>query len=192
MKNVLSRPKHFLRQYFRDRVKSLPAGQKRREALAVARRVASLPVFRQARTVALYRSLPHEMDVAALWVLCRHDRKTVVLPRADIETKRLTFFEWTPASLFELNPYGILEPSAERSRQVPASDLDLLVVPGAAFTPRGERLGSGGGFYDRFLAEWNIPTLAPAHLCQMATRLPLEKHDRPLSFIATPEAIHRR
>ncbi|HNI57605.1 MAG TPA: 5-formyltetrahydrofolate cyclo-ligase, partial [Elusimicrobiota bacterium] len=62
---------------------------------------------------------------------------------------------------------------------------DLLVVPGTAFTPVGDRLGAGGGYFDRFLARSSVQTAALAFPEQIATRLPARPHDRRVGVVVT-------
>lgn len=184
------RHKHFLRLLYRSRVQAMAPEVKRREALRAAQRATHWPRFQKARTVALTRSLPFEMDTTPLWDFCREMGKTVVFPRVDFALKTMEFFEPKDSRAFRAGGKGLLEPGPG-ARPVKPVSIDLVVVPGAAFTSRGERLGAGGGFYDRFLAAHRRPSLGLAHLCQMAVHLPNEKHDQRLDAVITSQKVHR-
>lgn len=180
-----ARQKYFLRNYYKRAVLSLPAARRRRESVAIARRLSGLKVFQKARTVALYLSLPHEVDTRPLLSLCRQLGKEVVVPVVSPEDKRMDFLPLPPGSRgLRKNVYGIPEPRASRNSHGPK--IDLLVVPGRAFTRRGDRLGSGGGYYDRFLAlHPRVPTVGIAYSAQVAAFLPLALHDRPVKILLT-------
>ena len=65
------------------------------------------------------------------------------------------------------------------------SQIDLLIVPGLAYTQAGYRLGFGGGYYDRFLRDYDGKTISLAFNCQMIPQIDLEEHDLPVSKIIT-------
>jgi len=80
-------------------------------------------------------------------------------------------------------PLGLLQPGGEAKVVIP----DVLFVPGVGFTQRGERLGQGGGHYDRWLgANPDVPAYGLAWDCQIVERLPTEPHDISLRGVITP------
>lgn len=122
---------------------------------ALGRRVLAhlgeVPEWQRARRVVLYASLPDELGTRPLFEGAREEGKEVLLPRC-VSGGRL---EFAPvASWSELVPgrYGLLEPPASAAAE-PLDAADLLLLPGVAFDRRGRRLGRGGGYYDRTLAE---------------------------------------
>ena len=149
--------------------------------------IAESDAWRGARTVAIFAPQPREPDVELLWM--HGDGKTFAYPR--IAEGRLDLFR--VASLHELAPgaFGVREPRAEIEHAVAPDTLDLILVPGVAFTRDGERLGRGGGFYDRLLAS------LPAHTCkigvcfdaQILHELPVETHDQRVDFLATESGL---
>ena len=82
---------------------------------------------------------------------------------------------------------GILEPSVSEERLTRLDDIDLVIIPGAAFDVSGSRLGYGAGFYDRLLAgiKNKIPVIAPAYEEQIVENIPSELHDIKVSKIVT-------
>jgi 5-formyltetrahydrofolate cyclo-ligase len=192
MEADISSHKHFLRQLMKHGVLALSAAQKQKEIRRIMRRLAALPVFRQARTVALTLSLPHEMETRSLIRLCRQQKKRVVVPIVK-PTKSDMDFVLLPGkkSTLRKNVYGILEPGPSARAWVSPKDIDLVVVPGRAFTPKGDRLGSGGGYYDRFLRRHpSIPTIALAFSVQVVHKLPSGLADKHIQIIISPNATY--
>ena len=85
--------------------------------------------------------------------------------------------------------FGIREPNQRLHPKVAPQDLDLILVPGLAFTRSGQRLGQGGGFYDRFLKRLNVPTLGIAYECQLFSELPCEVHDQGIDNLLTEKGL---
>lgn len=87
----------------------------------------------------------------------------------------------------EVGPFGMAQPRAE----APSVEPDLLLVPLLGFTARGERLGQGGGHYDRWLAgRPGIMTVGLAWDVQLLQDIPLETHDRSLTAVVTPTCFY--
>lgn len=184
------RHKDFLRRHFRDTLRCLPAGRRRDCAGAVARRLSRLPVFAQAPAVAVYLTRPGELDTAPLIALCRRLGKIVLAPVVDPSTKTLRFAVWPVRGPRVRNVHGILEPGGPRRPERPLGPRDLLVVPGRAFTPAGDRLGAGGGYYDRFLARGRARSVGLAFDEQIVLRLPRRPHDRRVGLVVSPNRIY--
>ncbi len=149
--------------------------------------IAESDAWRSARTVAIFAPQPREPDVELLWM--HGAGKSFAYPR--VVEDRLDLFR--VASLHELTPgaFGVREPVPKIEHAVAPEMLDLILVPGVAFTRDGERLGRGGGFYDRLLAS------LPAHTCkigvcfdaQILHELPVEAHDQHMDSVATESGV---
>lgn len=185
----IARHKHFLRLHYRETVGEMPLRHRRSAALAAARNVGRLSAFRQARVVGLFLSLPWEIDSGPLIALSHGAGKSVAVPVVFPEEERMRFALLEPGqTAFKINVYGIREPA----RRVWAETLDLVIVPGSAFTKTGDRLGAGAGYYDRFLAQRSPPLCVG--VCfdeQTAVRLPRAPHDRRMDAVVTPRHIFR-
>ena len=150
---------------------------------ALIRRFLSLPEYRRAKTVLLYRGVGGEIDTAPILQDALSAGKLVALPRITgpdlMEARRV-------ASAEELVPgkYGIPAPPAE-SELIPPEALDLILVPGAAFTPEGDRLGRGGGYYDRYLPRTAGFKVALARRGQLFPALPTQAHDQRVDLVVT-------
>lgn len=143
--------------------------------------------WRNARTVAIFAPQPKEPDVELLWSLAAG--RTIAYPR--VEDDRLGLY--TVGSLYELHAgrWGIREPVADPARAVAPDAVDLILVPGTAFTRDGRRLGRGGGYYDRLLAGLS-PATCKIGVCfdfQIVPALPTEPHDQSVDFVATESGL---
>ena len=87
--------------------------------------------------------------------------------------------------------FGISEPRPE-CETIPLDQFDLVLVPGLAFDPGGNRLGRGRGFYDRILAAASGVKCGVAYDFQLLEKIPVEPHDAPVNFIFTPTRCVRR
>lgn len=128
-----------------------------------------------------------------LWKLSHITYLPVIHP---FNSATLLFQQYEKNSPMKANRYGILEPKLNCTQICPLSALDYLLMPLVAFDEQGNRLGMGGGFYDRTLAQlhaqhWQKPHLIGlAHECQKVDKLPIEPWDVPLKTIITPEKIY--
>ncbi|PSL42317.1 5-formyltetrahydrofolate cyclo-ligase [Salsuginibacillus halophilus] len=141
------------------------------------------PAWQRADMIGLTVSTPQEIDTYGLLEAAWASGKRTAVPKADAEHKSLAFYEIKDFD--ELSPAfaGILEPKASREKYVAAQRLELLVVPGFVFDAKGYRIGFGGGFYDRFLAEHKIPSCSIGLNFQYVDRLEPEVHDMPVDQV---------
>ena len=146
-----------------------------------------LPSFAIAATVLLYVDFRSEVETMAMLRLCLLTGKTVAVPRV-ADNHRLIPYQLTAPDL-ELIPgaYGILEPDPVRCLAVAPAAIELVVLPGSVFVEQGGRLGYGGGYYDRFLANEapQAVRLGIAFELQVVPSLPLLAHDQRLHGLVT-------
>ncbi|PVV25190.1 MAG: 5-formyltetrahydrofolate cyclo-ligase [gamma proteobacterium symbiont of Ctena orbiculata] len=154
--------------------------------------------FRHSRRIAFYFAVRGEMDPAPLLQLAQGTGKSVFLPILhDRPTKGLWFAPFTTQTGFTTNRFGIPEPNYRHSKLVMPWVLDLVFVPLIAFDKEGNRLGMGGGYYDRTFAFKNKrshlkgPTLVGlAHEFQQQSQISVMPWDIPLDAVITEAAIY--
>ena len=106
---------------------------------------------------------------------------------------QMTFFEVTDADQLVTGRYGIPEPDPSRHRQVSPSDHSLLLVPALALDHRGNRLGYGAGYYDRYLERFpQVATVGTVFDEFVVDYVPTEAHDRALDYVATDRRLFAR
>lgn len=142
-----------LRRQFRQQRRSLTAGQRRRASHRFAPRLDQALGHRPTRHLALYLANDGELDLLPALDHRRFRPATTYLPRLDpVRRGHLQFRLWQRHHSMRPNNYGIAEPAhAYRGRALWA--LDVILLPAVAFDDQGYRLGMGGGYYDRTLAD---------------------------------------
>ncbi|MGQ8364763.1 5-formyltetrahydrofolate cyclo-ligase [Glaciecola sp. 1036] len=182
-----------LRQTFRERRKSLSHQEQHTAALGLVDQIQSLDVLQGASKVALYMTNDSELDTQPLIEHLWQQNVKVYLPVLHpFSDGYLLFLHYHPNSVMTANHYGIAEPRLDCRDVCPVANLDVLFTPLVAFDASGNRLGMGGGFYDRTLAflhnnKQNQPKLIGlAHDIQQTLSLPTEAWDIPLPTIITP------
>jgi 5-formyltetrahydrofolate cyclo-ligase len=163
----------------RDR---LSREQRQNKSREIEERLFSLPDFKSARTILFFASFKSEVDTEPMIRRALTFGKRVVLPK--VKKTELGLFEITDFST-DVSPgaWGIPEPY--ETRPVALDEIDLVIVPGAAFDKWGNRLGYGAGFYDKLLSTFRKMTIALAFEAQILPRVPAELHDVPIRKIAT-------
>ena len=155
---------------------------------AITDRLLALPAFGTARTVAGYVSFGSEFDTAAFIAAVLASGKRLLLPRIDRTQRAMIFYVVTDLQESLLpGAWGIREPDPLRCSRADVDDVNLMLVPGLAFTTRCERLGYGGGFYDAAIEIARPHTLkvAAAFSIQIVDTLAVEPHDRSVDVVVT-------
>jgi len=177
--------KRLARREARLAMEGLSLGQAAEDSQAVCRLILESTAWQEAGQAMLYMPISGEIDVKALIENGLETGKTIALPRFSVEKNG--YGACAIANLGDLVPgkFGIPEPSPG-SQKMDTKQLDLAIVGGVAFDGLGGRLGRGGGFFDRLLAD------IPAKICgvcfdqQVYPDVPLERHDVKMDIIATP------
>ena len=164
----------------------IPSAVKKIKDKAVEERLFGLEAIKNSQTLFLFASFRSEVDTFGMIKRALGDRKRVVLPK--VEGKNLGLY--VISNVDELVPgyMQIPEPSVlTDDRKVTINEVDAIIVPGAAFDPSGNRIGYGGGFYDRLLAglERPVPVIAPTYEEQVIDSVPADAHDRKVDIIVT-------
>jgi len=174
-------------------VAALSPEDKRDKSRAIVSVVAGLPEFTGARVLMLYYPHGHEVAVLPLLERVLAAGKTLVLPKTNFAERKLL-----PAVITDLatdlvkGAYGIPEPSARCAIREPSA-IDFMLAPGRAFDRKGNRIGHGAGFYDRFLAGPGVraSVVAAAFDCQLVGDVPADDYDVPIPTIVTESRILR-
>ncbi len=181
-----------LRRELRAGRRQISRAERRAASAALARRLSALPAFRRARRIAAYWPADGELDplpaLAHAFAAGKACYLPVLCPQRD---GHLHFAPWWPGASLARNRFGIHEPAVPRRTWLPPRMLDLVLLPLVGFDAAGNRLGMGGGYYDRsfaFLARrpWRRPCLIGIGFDrQRVPQLPQRPWDVPLDAVLT-------
>jgi 5-formyltetrahydrofolate cyclo-ligase len=155
------------------------------DSQAICEKLFAHPWLDAATCIMAYVAIPPEPVLTPVLEAVLQRGKTLVLPRCEGDG---TMTARKISDLRQLRPgaFGILEPSLD-TEVVPASEIDLILVPGLAFDPQGHRLGRGKGYYDRFLPELRGKAMG---ICSyLVPRVPVEPHDCKMDAVVTEGTI---
>jgi 5-formyltetrahydrofolate cyclo-ligase len=145
--------------------------------------------WKQAQVIGITVSKQPEVDTYQIIRKAWELGKQVVGPRCNPKEKSLAFRTLNEFSQLESVFYGLFEPIEELTTKVDAEGIDLMIVPGLAYTREGYRLGFGGGYYDRYLLNYRGETLSLAFTDQLVPGFLVEDHDIPVSKIITNHGV---
>ena len=187
MKSTQQTIRNQLRQQIRKTRANLTALQQRQAEESITQQAIVLIEERNAQHIALYISFDGEISTEKLIKTLWAQGKQVYLPVLHpFKPNHLLFLRYLPDTPMCQNKFGIWEPKLNVQNVLPLKELDILFTPLVAFDKQGNRLGMGGGFYDRTLQNWRNSSFIPvglAHQCQQVEQLPTEAWDVPLHQI---------
>jgi len=172
-----------LRKQVLQEMKALPRQQKQPMDQALTHQFLKHPFYQEAKVIATYLSFPHEFQTQGLIEQALKDGKRVLTPKT-YPKGRMDFVVYDPQQLVKTS-FGLLEPQGDLE-VVDVSQIDLIHVPGLAFTTEGYRIGYGGGYYDRYLEQFSGHTLSTVYPCQIRDFIP-EDHDIPVQEVLIDE-----
>ena len=172
-----------LRKQVMQEMKALPREQKQFIDQALTERLLQHPFYQEAKVIATYLSFPHEFQTQELIEQALKDGKKVLIPKT-YSKGCMDFVVYDPQQLVKTS-FGLLEPQGDLE-VVAAYQIDLIHVPGLAFTTEGYRIGYGGGYYDCYLEHFSGNTLSTIYPCQIQDFIP-ENHDIPVQEVLIDE-----
>jgi len=183
-----------IRQQMRHWRRSLTRVERAGLSQRLARRLAASQTFQRSQRIAAYLPNDGEMDLRPLLRRAWRVGKHCYLPV--LKGQRLWFLPYTEDTPLADNRFGIPEPALSPRRRWPLTTLDLVLAPLVAFDGQGNRLGMGGGYYDRSFAylasrsHWRRPLiLGVAYTFQRVPVLPSRPWDVPLHGVATERGL---
>lgn len=178
-----------LRQSMKIKRLALSDAQQQFAANAILPHILALVEQYQAQHIAFYQAFQGEISPQPAIEKLLERGKNIYLPVLHpFSDHQLLFIAYHSPKDLCLNRFGILEPRLDVRKVQPLMQLDMLFLPLVACDKQGNRLGMGGGFYDRTLAQIpNVVSVGLAHRCQQVDQLPLESWDMPLQHLLIGE-----
>ena len=180
--------KQQLRSTMRRLERALPPEYRRKADAAIAAHLLAMPEYQEAGSLFCFVSTALEIDTRPILAQALESGKLLCVPLCTgpglMELRQIR-------SLEELAPgaYGIPEPPAD-SPTVPVDAVDFAVLPCLSCNHLGQRLGKGGGYYDRFLAHYRGGTVLLCRERLIREEIPLEPHDYPIPWVLTERGLY--
>lgn len=189
-----------IRKKIRAQRRSLSIKERNIAAFRVSRNIGNMRIFRASRKIAFYLPNDGELDLTPLVQRAWEMKKLCYLPVLDtLMANQLRFAPYHRHTPLQVNCFGIPEPLVSERQLVRAYSLDLILVPLVAFDIQGNRLGMGGGFYDRTLSYlrhrryWHKPHIyGTAYEFQKIDALSRHTWDIPMHGIVTDKKLYKR
>lgn len=182
MREETAAAKHALRKRIAHSKKAYTAGQLAGWSDEIRNNLERLPAFRSASCIALYHALPGEVQTAT-WLARWMGQKEIALPR--VQGDDLLLLPYAGPDSVERGAFGIWEPAVLPGSRSIENRIDLIVVPGVAFDRKLNRLGRGGGFYDRLLSTLRASRIGVCFGFQLFDDIPAEDFDRKMDAVVT-------
>lgn len=180
--------KQKLRRIIWDLEVRLSDQYRRKADRSIAGHLLAMSEYRTAETVFCFVGTAHEIDTRPILEDILASGKALCVPlcadRGIMELRRVT-------SLEQLSPgfHGILEPPSG-SPPISPDNVDLAVLPCLTCNHLGQRLGRGGGYYDRFLVHYRGGTVLLCRELLIREEIPVEPHDYPVPWVLTEKGLY--
>jgi 5-formyltetrahydrofolate cyclo-ligase len=179
-----------LRRQLRNRLLSMPAPEQKAKSKKACQNLISTEDFQRASIVMMFLSLPHEVDTSDAILHSWQLGKTVAVPKISWQQRHMIPVQITSLETgFSTSSWGLRNPTA--GAPIPFGEIDLVVAPALGFDRRGNRLGRGGSFYDRFFANREVKAIRCGLVFaeQVLDEIPVTESDQPVEFLVTDEEI---
>lgn len=181
-----------IREQLRNILDDITPDRLKRKSREACEKLCQTPEFNRAKTIMMFLSLPREIDTTCALSCAFQQGKTVLVPTVSWHKK--TLMAITLSSLdceMTEDHYGLRNPT--NAIAVDPSQIDLVVVPGLGFDNQGYRLGRGGGYYDKFLAQRDFKgmTCGIALEEQVLDQIPIADHDIAIDMLVTDKKTRR-
>lgn len=178
-----------LRMMMKEKLKLMTPDLYNIWSVQIAKKLYELDEWKNANVIGITISRGTEVYTRSIIEKGWQENKQMVVPKCDPVKKEMTFRILESFAQLEVIYFGLEEPIESKTKPVLPNEIELLIVPGLAFNEYGQRLGFGGGYYDRFLNRYNGNTIALAFQLQMVNSIPIEEHDRTIGMIITNEQV---
>lgn len=166
---------------------ALPAEVCQAKSHEISNRLLTSPEFKAARVIQCYLAIATEVQTARVIQEALRLKKRVAVPITDPNKRMLSLSDLADLNpdTLQPGPFGILQPRPSSFRPIQPSEIDVWILPGIAFDEEGNRLGFGGGYYDRFLPGRRGAAVGLAFDFQIVKSLPVEVNDHSIDQVIT-------
>lgn len=180
-----------LRKRIQNKRNSLPIWDRKKRSKIIAEKFFGTAYYNNSNNILIFYPFRSEVDVT---IIIRHalkNKKNIILPRIHDQELKLFYVDNLKKQL-ERGAYGIMEPIIGLCRPAKISDIDLVVVPGISFDKNLNRLGYGGGYYDKLLLHIpeGVKKIALCFDIQVVDSIPVSEHDIKVDILITDTKIY--
>ena len=157
---------------------------KKKKSTIIVDKIINLDIYNKSRVIALYNSLPNEVDISYL-IDKSLNNKIVLLPR--VYNDKMEFIVINKDTKYIKSSFNVLEPIGN----IYHGNIDLVIVPGVSFDKKLNRLGYGKGYYDKYLKNINCYKVGICFSNQIISKLPCMKHDIKMDMVITEKEVYK-
>jgi 5-formyltetrahydrofolate cyclo-ligase len=182
--------KEQLRSQLQKRILAMPPEQRSEKSHRACQNLISTPQFQKASSIMMYLSLPHEVDTSEAILHAWQLGKSVAVPKISWQQRRMIAVEINSLETgLSTSASGLRNPTT--GVPVPFEEINLVVTPALGFDKKGNRLGRGGAYYDRFFTDekFRASKCGFAFVEQVVDSIPVDTADVPVDFLVTDEEI---
>lgn len=170
-------------------LKSLPESKKKTIEEKLTFQLIRSELWKSSNSVGITISQGFEWNTTAIIEAAWEENKTISVPKCDPVNKGLNFYQLHSYDQLEVVYYNLKEPNPSHSKATDKTNIDLLIVPGLLFDRNGYRVGFGGGYYDRFLANFTNTTVSLVSNNQLVDEVPTESFDLPVNHLISENGV---
>lgn len=170
-------------------LKNLPANDKEQIEQKLIEKLLDASIWKNAKTIGITLAQGFEWKTRPIIEAGWNEGKNICVPKCNPVNKALTFYELDSFEQLEVAFYNLLEPKPELTKKISKNAMELLVVPGILFDKNGYRIGFGGGYYDRFLVNYQHATASLCSTFQLVDQVPHDHYDIRVNHLITENGI---
>lgn len=178
-----------LRKVAKERLSNIDNKTRKKISNQLIRQLVSSDLWKQAGTIGVTVSSGFEWDTEPIIEQGWKEGKTIVVPKCTPRNRQLDFYHLENFDQLEDSFYNLREPNPDVTTKVDKQAIDVLIVPGLLYDKRGYRIGFGGGYYDRFLADFPNKTVSVFYSEQLLDEVPNELYDLPVQALLTEKGF---
>ncbi len=176
------------RQSMQERERTISVSQQEESDFLLQKQFLALAEVQQAETILLFYGMKKEINTQPMLTALQRHGKRVLLPRC-LPQHQMEARIYHPQKIKQ-HRYGMWEPD-EDCAVVEKAEIDLILVPALCFDRQGRRMGRGGGYYDRYLADYSGVTVGLCREVLLCDEVPIDPWDQPVKLVATEGTVYR-
>ncbi|WP_058485042.1 5-formyltetrahydrofolate cyclo-ligase [Defluviitalea phaphyphila] len=181
--------KQRLRKLFLERRNKMLKEEVQEKSKKIYNNVISSSVYKKAKSIFIYVSMGNEVDTKDIINKALKDGKIVAVPKVYSKRKEMIFSKITSLDELELGHFNVLEPKNESINPLTSDEYTIIIVPGIVFDKNNNRIGYGGGYYDRYLSsvKTSLKIIGVCYDFQIIDKIPVDYYDISLDSIITDD-----